>query len=215
MLAQLQQQLSGVYDFEVRYPIDDFLLHDPVHAAVLAGESFQQAPEQLLVAETNGELELSLFLHQELMDALNDDSPSDRLHAANLNCFLMAVEGVSHFVHTAWHASHDRPITQLELELIAEVDKFLSTVSLINQQQQGTSAAAIHQTLFNNIQIRSTLDSSVKDRYQLANKLARQYCAHLERHHTVESQSSSLLRELRRFCRLSKSEKIRRISRHH
>lgn len=215
MLAQLQQQLSGVYDFDVHYPIDDFLLHDPVHAAVLAGDSFQHSPEQLLVAESNGELEISLFLHQKLMDALHDDNPTDRLHAANLNSFLMAVEGVSHFVHTAWHAEHDRPITQLELELIAEVDKFLSTVALVKQQQEGTSAAAIHQTLFNNFQVRPELGNAVKDRYQLANKLASQYCAHLERSHAVESRNIGLLRELRRFCRLSKTEKIRRISQHH
>ena len=42
-----------------------------------------------------------------------------------MECFCLALEGVSHFLYLIWNASFDRSVTLLEMELQAEIDKFV------------------------------------------------------------------------------------------
>ena len=50
-----------------------------------------------------------------------------RLDGENLADFWSALEGVSHFTYYAWNAARDKSVSLFELELQAEVDKFVTT----------------------------------------------------------------------------------------
>ena len=59
---------------------------------------------------------------------LERHDPATRLDETNFADFCLAVEGVSHFIYVALRAADDRGVSQLELELQAEVDKFACCV---------------------------------------------------------------------------------------
>ena len=54
-----------------------------------------------------------------------------RLDADNLEDFWTAFEGVSHFTYYAWNAQREKRVTLLEMELQAEVDKYVATTLLL------------------------------------------------------------------------------------
>ena len=83
---------------------------------------FRASPtdEQLLVADDGAEVGLGLFLEPAVLARLDAANPLDTLNGANLADYWTALEGVSHFVYLAWNADHDRPVSLLELDRIAE-----------------------------------------------------------------------------------------------
>ncbi len=58
-------------------------------------------------------------------------SPLVRLNESNVADYWTALEGVSHFHYFAWNAGHDKPVTLLELELQAEIDKYVASYLLL------------------------------------------------------------------------------------
>ena len=91
-----------------------------------ASRPHRKPREQLLVCEEGGEMALALFIHPAVLQNLATHDPGHRLGEHNLGDFLLAVEGVSHFIYAAICARAERPVTQLELELQAEVDKYVT-----------------------------------------------------------------------------------------
>src|ERR1700694_4641325 len=104
--------------------------------------------EQLLVAEEGGEMTLGLFLAPEVLERLDEANPLDALNGANLADYWTALGGVSHFVSLAWNAGHDRPVGLMELELQAEVDKYVCSVQLLRPQDPSRFPAELHRVLF-------------------------------------------------------------------
>ncbi len=84
-----------------------------------------------------GELALSLYLDPALLRRLEAADPLERLHGGNVADCLTALEGVSHFLYLVWNASHDRAVSLLELEMQAEVDKFIVSHWLLRRQVPG------------------------------------------------------------------------------
>src|SRR6185312_2132304 len=82
--------------------------------------------EQLLVCEGDGEMSIALFVDPAAIANLVRHDPGNRLGDHNLGDFLLAIEGVSHFIYAILCARTERPVTQLELELQAEVDKYVT-----------------------------------------------------------------------------------------
>ena len=129
MLQSLQNLLAGIYDVPLTHDVAEFLLTDRsrLPPALRASSS----DEQVLVAEDGDTLWINLFLEPGVLQRLASANPLDALHAGNLADYWTALEGVSHFVCLAWHAAYDRPVTLLELELQAEIDKYVSSVWLL------------------------------------------------------------------------------------
>jgi hypothetical protein len=214
-LNSLQSHLESLYDVQTPYRVEDFLLQDPTMAQQLSGaEETDATPEKLLVMQTGeDELSVSLFLHQDLVDRIEADSPAAALHAGNLQDFWFALEGVSHFLCLAWNASNDRPVSQLELELQAEVDKFILTADWVSDQQGRVALDGLLRSLFVKVRYRAGLSPDQLEFYREANRLAGRFCEQLGRRHAVRSDNPALANELRRFYRLPQNSKIRHIER--
>ena len=125
-----------------------------------------------------------------------------------------ALEGVSHFHYLAWNAGFDKSVTLLELEMQAEVDKYVSTRLHLHGLPPGTLGKSLMQRLFDDPALDPRLAPEEVDRYQAATALASRYCAGLEARFPLMPFTPDLIRELRTFYRLPQTAKIARIRDH-
>jgi hypothetical protein len=212
LLRHLQQQLSALYETPVEHCITDFLVTDARLAADLAADSPRSDNrERLLLRQSDGCLDVSLYIDEEILNALADDDPYERLTANNLNDFLIALEGVSHFNYVLWNAVYEKSVTQLELELQAEVDKFVTVTMLLANQGERSALEAFHEALFTHVSFHSELDEQDESRYRAANHYAAKYCDGLSRRFPRRHKEPSFINELRRFYRMSQNGKIKYI----
>ena len=65
------------------------------------------------------------------LSRLEAADPHRALTENNLADYCTALEGVSHFVYSTWGLERDMPVSLLELETQAEVDKYAITVFLL------------------------------------------------------------------------------------
>jgi hypothetical protein len=204
VLARLQLGLEALYRVETRLPIDAFLIDESARAAIRTG----RAPrEQLLLSQDDGELGLALFVDAGALANLERHDPAARLDETNFADFCLAVEGVSHFIYVALRAADERAVSQLELELQAEVDKFACCVLVAG------SGPDLRRRLYGDVQLADDLDEAERARYQAANNEARRYTGALERRFVRPERTEGLLGDLRRFYRMDLPEKLGHIAR--
>ncbi len=213
LLQELQQQLQGIYAVDVAQSVSDYLITDPKLSTRLSGStSTGDRPERLLVREQDDWLELSLYLSHEIVEHLEQRNPTCRLDESNINEFCVALEGVSHFVYLAWNAGYDRTVSLLELELQAEIDKYITAVTLLDQQQGRDAHRHLHRRLFRGVSFAPELNDEERQRYRLANHYADRYCRHLQNRFLHPRRGERMMRELRQFYRLPRQEKLYRIA---
>ena len=214
-LRRLQSHLERIYEVEVEHDVDDFLITDVEVARRLDdGPNARASREKLLVSRQGEEIGLSLYVDAEVVDKLGDDDPVASLHAGNLDEFWTALEGVSHFLYFTWNASHQRQVSRLELEMQAEVDKYITTTFLLGHQRDGCIPPGLHRKLFTECAWDQSLGESDLEIYRSANHYAGRYCAELESTYLRDRRQGGMVSELRRFYRLTQNDKIRRIVSH-
>lgn len=209
VLGQLQSLLSDIYALEMSYDVYDFLITDARLADELDAGG-RRVDEKLLIAEEADAASVSLYLGQGLMDRLRDNNPANRLSADNLEDFWTALEGVSHFIYYAWNATAEKSVTLLEMELQAEVDKFIGTTLLLRQQGENPPPN-LHHRLFESARFDVRLSGDELTRYQDANHYAAKYCLKLAPQLSRWNAGSELKKELCQFYRLTQPGKIRHI----
>jgi len=210
MIAELQQHLNDIYQVGSGHDVRDYLITDPCIARCLgAGAQLGNSPETLLLSQDDEGLALSLFLDSELLRRLESADPLNRLQADFLGDLWYVVEGVSHFNCVVWKASQDRAVSLLELELQAEIDKFVATMLLAISQGQRDMLNRLHGWLFDEVSFREELDEEQLARYRAANEYAARFC-HALREHLIAGEKGAIS-ELRRFYRLPMTDKISHI----
>jgi hypothetical protein len=204
ILARLQLGLEALYRVETRLPIDAFVIDEAARNELPAA----RAPrEQLFVRQEGEELGLGLFVDAGALANLERHDPATRLDEHNFADFCLAVEGVSHFVYLALRATAERAVSQLELELQAEVDKFACCVLVAGVTLD------LRRRLYGDVHLAEDLDDAERDRYRAANNEARRYAGALERRYLRPARTDGLLSELRRFYRMDLPDKLARIAR--
>lgn len=210
MLDQLQDHLNGIYQVDAGYDVRDFLVTDPAIARILGqGSLIRDTQETVLVAQNDDAIELSIFLDERLLSRLENCSPLQKLEAHQLADLWTVLEGLSHFNYLAWSAARDKCVTLLELEMQAEVDKFVSTWLLAQDQNDSGLASRLHGWLFDRVSFNPGLDADQRARYEAANRYAASFCHGLRRR--MQNDTRKGFSELRRFYRLTQPEKISHI----
>jgi hypothetical protein len=204
-LAAMQSMLSRIYDTPVRYPVDDYLLTD---RSELPGDALA-AQEQLLVCGEGDTVYLSLYVDAAVLARLAAGDLPWRLNSANLADWLTALEGVSHFQYLSYHAEFDRPVSLLELELQAEVDKYVSCLEVLRSQSPERFPVEVMPQLFSpHFRLDPQLSESAAERYRAATRGAACYCGRLDRRLRRERDWTEWLTALRRFYRWPLSRKL-------
>jgi hypothetical protein len=207
-LAKLQQRLAALYDVELDVRVDDFLC-DEETARALGGDD----------AATRGEV---LFVEQGAR-AQHGDGWLDE--ASRFRACCLAAEGVSHFVYLAFRSDHAQAVSELELELQAEIDKWalgllapyrgLDDARLLAGRGVGAIALRdrsrrLRERLFGRARFLDEAGTEKGDRYRAALRLGARYARELEDRVVARGDIGALTRELRRFYRLGSREKIER-----
>lgn len=214
LLRRMQSLLTRLYDAPVEHDAEDFLIRDPKRLREVVGD--RQGPlsdEQVFVVQEDGAVRIGLFIDERVLDRLERHDPLHALDERNLHDFCTALEGVSHFHYLIWSLARGRPVSLLELELQAEVDKYASAVALMTQQRAGAFPGALHARMFNGVSFLPQLDAASLRRYEEANRHAARYCRSLDQRYLQprRSRPEQWLAELRRFFRCGHQEKIRQL----
>jgi hypothetical protein len=212
-LASLQGALTEIYDLPVMPDVRDFLMTD--RAGLGAAGHARASDEQLIVAEEGDTLSMALYIDAAVLERLERRDPFTGLTQHNLADYLTVAEGVSHFVYVAWNTGFDKPVTLLELELQAEVDKYVLCAWLLREQGAGRFPRELHRVLFDRAHVDPAAAAGRIDLYHTASNYAARFCrrvgALLERRRNGVARD--LLAELRRFYRWGNVRKLRHIER--
>jgi hypothetical protein len=212
-LASLQSALTGIYDLPATPDVAQFLLTDRTRLASI--EAARDSDEQLIVAEHDDTLSLGLYIDAQVLERLERRDPFDALTQHNLADYLTVAEGVSHFVYVAWNAGFDKPVTLLELELQAEVDKYVLCAWLLREQGAGRFPRELHRALFERARVDPAAAADRASLYHTASAYAGRFCRRVASSlaRGTRGGTRELLTELRRFYRWGNARKLRHIER--
>lgn len=207
LFSDLQTALQKRYDISQPYSVDKFISHDAETLGTLTGIT-PDTPEMLLVHQENDNLDITLFLDKAVTTSLPEKSWSEHWNGKHFDNYCIVLEGISHFVYLSWSAHHDRSVRLLELELQAEIDKFVFASLDANAQD----TRRLITRLFDDVSYRASLSKESRIRYEKANQLAQHYCLWLRDNFDLSRQNRQLTAELARFYRISGSAKFRHIT---
>ena len=213
VLRGLQTLLGRLYDVELRHDVYDFLVTDRRGMAGAERINERRAlDEELLIAETPDGAGVALYIDADLLARLEAADPHRSLDEGNLADYCTALEGVSHFVYSIWGLERDLPVSLLELETQAEVDKYAVTVFLLAEQLGSDRyPRQVHARLFDRVSFDARMEPEQADRYRTALRCAAHYCRRLERRFVDRgvARVEAMVRELRSFYRLRHAAKLR------
>jgi hypothetical protein len=219
--TRLQERITKIYEIQSEHSVGEFLVSDPDVARALEGDGpgTRDVQEKLLVRQTGDDVDLALYIDRNVLGRLAAADPTERLTPTNLGDYWVLLEGVSHFVYLTFNAARERPVTLLELELQAEVDKFVTALFQFGAQDRGRVPRRLGALLFDDVDYDEALDADGRERYETANRVARKYChslerRFLERRHTARGTVHDLVDDVRRFYRLTQEEKLRAAHEH-
>lgn len=197
--SNLQRLYRGI---EALYGADSGI--DP-EAMLVPHDGSDGIRERLLMRETDdGELEVGLAFAPDTLAAVQEHDLEHALSDAGLGDTLPVLEGLSHLVYVAEAARCERPISGLELETQAEVDK-LAVVLLHRWSDARDQFAPLVERLYYRFEFVAAADEL--ERYRTANRVALAFSRHLRRS-VDDGRLDALRRQLRRFWLGSMNDKL-------
>ena len=167
--------------------------------------------------EEEGELHVSLYLDPDALAAVPDAPALGSPAREGFDAACLVLEGVSHLRYLAFRADHDGQVSQLELELQAEVDKYAAgllgeaTAEILRERDAlRAHSRALRDRLYRRVRFIDGPDTLEGERYRTANRLADRYTARLERDYVSTGRVTDLEAELRRFYRARGRQKTTR-----
>jgi hypothetical protein len=202
-LRRLQATLEALYQVDAAADVVDFLVDADQRRDLERhlGRAMPPGREALWILQEDDDVSVALVLDEGLADA-------DALDDADLDRHCTLLEGVSHFVYFADRARQQRSLTLLEMELQAEVDKYLGTWVVHHEARAPLDLERLEERLFVHVRFPEGVETQ---RYVAANRLAQRYCGWLARTYLRPDRMDRLLSEVRRFWRMGHSDKIAHI----
>ncbi len=133
------------------------------------------------------------------------------LFAGDLDPLCQIIEGVSHFVYLAARVARRRETTQLELELQAEIDKYVVLAHSLPAFSRKASER-LRARLFGLVSYCHEASTAEGERYRTANDAALRFTEKLERRYgddRARTRVVAMRDELRAFFEMGQEEKLR------
>jgi hypothetical protein len=209
LLLDVQRRLESLYALEPEAPVTEFVI-GAEDASAWPGDG-----SRTLLRQKGECVSVGVVFAAEVPQGLRRKDPRVRLDRGNLGPFCTLTEEVSHFLYLLFCARSSRTVTELELELQGEVDKYLTAAFFLSLQNEGAVSTGLRRLLFREYRLASGLSEERACRYHEASRLAFAYCGYLEAEYLRAKRLPDLAREARRFYRLGQREKLERIARLH
>lgn len=167
------------------------------------------AGPRVLCRETARECRLAVYIPDNLVRHLETHNPLRTLGDENIQAFAVLVEEIDHLLTLASRAAERRPVTLFELELHANITKYLVVAHILGRQlgrrrlPEGYRLWARHE-IFGRY---SPADDEDAERYRGAARVAAKYVRYLDRLMIEERRV-----ELRALHRRALSETIRLVA---
>jgi hypothetical protein len=203
LFSDLQRAIEAVYRIDSEEEVVDFCIGSE-HALRLLGPDLVGTRRELLLVDQRPEDPgLGLYVAEDVRQRAERfiGDPS----SAHMDEFCVALEGVSHFVYFLYTNAQDRPVSLFELELQAEVDKFL--LLRISHPLPG-----LVDRLFARFELWPGLEAQERARYSNANRNARRYARWLE-HKFSRGEGQSAMEDARALYRKPLTHKLSHIAR--
>jgi hypothetical protein len=186
LAAKVQGALERVYRLDRVADVGDFVKG--------AGDGGREA--LLLHEAEDGALEVRL-----LLPMLDEE--------ASLDALCQIIEGVSHFVYVVERARTKREATHLELEVQAEVDKWVVLAAAMRDRFDEDQSAALRAKLYERVSFDHGASTEIGERYRVANETAHRFVRRLERDYLGRARFDEMRTELHKFFHLGQEEKLR------
>jgi len=217
LLNIVQQQFEKIYQLPQHLSIENFLINQETLERLKGKQRNHLATPNIkglmLLLPEKDELSLAIYLNEQVMNNLYKHSPSHGLNEKNIHDFCIMAEEVSHFLYITWKAQHSIQITNLELEIQAEVDKFIICTFYCSNYESRFNRLSLKELLFETFSLEKNLSKESKNRYYTASKLALHYCHFLESHFIKKDHLRQMMEEIRKFYRFGQTDKISHINR--
>ena len=204
-IKKIDRALKKIYQIEFSYVAENFLIQQPVKDAVLeaASSSLQGA---LYIKPQDGDLTIGIYLNPEVRGHLSGFKKWQKKTwtAEQFNSFATAAEEISHFRFLLFHAEYGRAVSQFELELQGEIDKFVLSY-FANQSKDFQS---VYDQLFMHFKWAENLTNEQKNRYRDAHYFAKRFIKKLQPHLLNPEKREKGFSLLRSFYRQSASDRI-------
>jgi hypothetical protein len=205
--SELQHTIETIYRIDRTASVSDFRIGEELLAAFVGDEQVDKHRETLVVRDEGGEVvDLALYLSEEVVErAKVFAAASGERH---LDEFCVATEGVSHFVYVTFCGDkQDRPVSQIELELQAEIDKYLVVRLLYPNLGE-----ELVPRLYDRFTLAERLTHRERERYTVANRAGRRYARWLHRE-LSRGRGEAALRDARALYRKPLAAKLEQIDR--
>jgi len=203
IVARVVRALEGYYRVAAEDPRPFVSVHDD-----------ESSREMLLVRQGDDEVEMTLVLPKRLATA--------RWETLSLDERCQVVEGASHFLMVCDRARGDRSTTQLELELQAEVDKWvvLSNGGRLHAAADLELRDALYDADFPGSAEGGTGvckylhagNTPQGERYRVANNLAARFVHRLSTGYARTGRHHEMRAELSKFFRMTQEQKLRTVA---
>jgi len=206
LICRIESILASYYGFDVILKTSDCLL--PI-VRDTAGESHQG---RVLVLTEGEELMLGIEFSSSVADALQRwFNPEHVINGNAIVALLVVIEEVSHFQLLTQRASRDLPVTQLELEWQAEVDKLVVLPELVEDRGARIAPMGLCHMLSNSFTLREGMSAEDSLRYLEATRYFTRLVsgANFSSH---DMQDPQVRTWLRRLYRMSWNNKITAIA---
>ena len=216
LIKELQRKIEKTYALNTGITnIEQYIIGDKGYEEFYAKEKIRtvvnsHSGAKVLIRDAGETLKVSIYYPDELIRELESNDPRLGLHDGNIDLCASFVEELDHFLFIAQNYKQNRPFSLLELELQANVTKYLVLKYFIALQNK-----SIKLSKFDKEYIRYHLfykrkydieDTSERKRYEDAGKFGMMYTKHIDL-----LPQEDRLRDLRQFSRMTCPSKIRHI----
>jgi len=196
-LHRIQQHYQAIYQTQAP-DVREFFV-ERRHLEEIVGSDIRHADEWVLVHQDGPNVDLAVYVSAEHLKHLQGAANPKAAVNECFRAFCAATEAVSHFVTLIERARRGEPISLLELEMQAEIDKYICA-----RLHHPHLKRRWHHQLFRRCELATDLNQTESDRYREAGRLAEGLCSHLDTMPHIDA----LLTTARRFWRDSRANRM-------
>ncbi len=221
VVRQIDRAIKKLYNLESPHRAENFLIEPNSPKAKEVPALAKEKNGAVIVQYDSfdaGNVDLGIFLGEPVKNALSkiDKLSPEKWMGEQAHALSVAAEEISHFHYLVYRFDLDHTVSQLELELQGEIDKFLLLFFSVSNKA-ASEGRHVFDSLFEQIFYRfswsTQLNAEQKQRYAEANAQAKQFIKNFGERVINTKSPQECLEYLRTFYRLSQSEKLGFISR--